>query len=161
MISNDQALVAVARMGGIRFFPSGDIERMEIAKILCAMVNWPPEKILRRYDTYPPSIIPYVEPEARLEWLVQTMNNHVSEWCGIAEMRAIFDKKFRSADGVKPNGCTVPGFTDDECESGCDVLSLSRAEARDQAYLPQPGDEPIGDEFKNLIAATVEKKRIG
>lgn len=161
MVTEAEAMVAVARMAGLmKFVPSGEIERGEIARQLMLMVNWNPavkrygyDKAGKRYE------IAYVQPSDRLEWLIRCCAR-VAEWPGVAELRGLFSQRFPLADAPEENPvCNIPGYSDDECLSGTDFLSVERA-AQEQKYLPQPGDEPIGDDLLKQIATVAESRRI-
>lgn len=152
MITNEDALIAVARIAGmVKFVPSGDIERSEIANTLMQMVNWPPERKLYRYDDDGRRVeIPYVPPAARLERFVRFFCM-IEEWPGGSQMRAVYCKMYAPADGIDIRGCSVPGFMDEQSESGTDLLSLYRG--KEPPLLRQPGDEPIGEDLRKRISA--------
>jgi hypothetical protein len=56
-----------------------------------------------------------------LQWLVNTMVNHVGKWYGPVELRGVLCWKYRPADGISAN-CSVAGFTPDDGEE----ISLER-----------------------------------
>jgi len=158
MINETQAMEAIDRLDVLTFF--GNLSgpaKAEVAKLLMNLVNWPESK--RRYDNSvdPPRLLPYVEPEVRLNRLVNVLINHVGTWPGPAEVRAIYCKMYPPADGIDGGSSITPGFTDDECEARTDLLSLNRPP--EPKYLPQPGDESC-DDLKALIEKTAAAKAI-
>lgn len=85
---------AVGALGVLKYFPSGADNREMIMVLL--------QNICDRKD--------------RLAWLVNTLLNHVGEWPGPAQLRAIYAVRFRPADGVEGPTCTIGGFTPGDCE---------------------------------------------
>jgi hypothetical protein len=57
-----------------------------------------------------------VATEAQLKWLMDAQTNRVGEWHGPAQLRALFNTQFRSADGIEGQACEVTGFTPADCE---------------------------------------------
>lgn len=131
MISETQAADAVDELSGIRYFPRGDATvKAVIIKALCAFVGEPHQ----------------------LRWLVDTANNHMREWMGIAELRALYCKRFTPADGVAVQGCLIEGFTDDDCETAY------RERVSQRKFLPATGDTPVTDEDKKEMAKLIDRK---
>lgn len=156
MITLADAMTAVSRMELMAFFntvPEG--ARALIAEELMEMVNWPRTRPLKNGLG---EVIPYVEPIDRLQRLMKALKI-VREWPGMSEIRGLYCRMYRPADGIENPTCNIPGFTDEECENGVDYLSLNRAPAK--AFLPAPDDEPIGqdfqEKFKQLVAAKTVK----
>lgn len=147
MISLDEAIAAVDQFEVLTYFDRVKAPaRLKIAEMLMAMVNWPESRVQR--NGYGP--IPYIHPVDRLKWLIGAMTNgQYNEWPGIAEVRGVFCSRYTPADGINAYA-TNPVYAPSE-----DPIIPEPPK-----YLPQPGDEPIGDEFKNLIAAAAEKKRM-
>jgi hypothetical protein len=102
-------------------------------------------------------------PEMRLEWLVTAMIEDVGVWPdgGMKELRGLYCSKFPPADG-KEVVCSLPGFSPEDAEAGNVAPSLMKLRAPEvpQKYLPEPGDEPIGDDLTKKLAEVVERKRI-
>lgn len=147
MISFDEATKAVTQFELMKFFGQMSAgARSQIAEELMAMVNWSPERPLKNGLG---EVIRYVEPRVRLARLMTALKT-VDEWPGMAQIRAVYCKMYLPADGILVDYCTIPGFTEEECESGSDILSLGRAP--EPKYLPQPGDEPVGDLSKAIAA---------
>lgn len=142
---------AVTILGAkMKFVPREDLDRALIADELMDMVNWPASRLLFRYDTEQPTLLPYVTPKARLDWLVAMLCAHVADWPGMAQVRGVFCCRFRCADGKDVQHCDLPGFTDFECSvegvtSGLSVVRNSLPPQEPQRYLPAPDDEPIGE----------------
>jgi hypothetical protein len=156
MITIDQATEAVSNFELMQYFNTiSEGGRTKIAEELVAMVNWPRERVLR--NGYGEAIA-YVEPIDRLKWLLKQCKR-VSEWPGMAQIRALYCLRFKPADGVEMEYCTIPGYTLDELESGTDFLSLDRGKQPEQKYIPAPDDEPIGDDLMKQIARVAEAKR--
>ena len=139
MISMDDAMDVVADMEvNMAYFTLSPEARVKAAKQLMAMVNWPPEKIVKNGHG---EVVPYVEPSERLAWLSRQLAK-VKTWPGMGEVRGLYCLKFTPADGIECD-CTLPGITDDGRFVGEDAVGIEAAP--EPKYLPQPGDEPIGD----------------
>lgn len=156
MISHAEAMKAVERMELMAFFSTvSEGARALIAEELMEMINWPPDRPLRNGHG---ELIPYVEPRVRLDRLMKALKK-VKEWPGMAEIRGLYCRMYRPADGDENPSCNIPGFSDEECASGVDYLSLERPPAK--PYLPAPEDEPIGEDIqeqlKQLVAAKTFK----
>lgn len=96
MISTEQAERGMARMGILKFYPSEPASRKEIMRLLIKMVST-------------------VE---QLDWLVNTMIDHIGEWPGPAELRAVFTTRFKPLDGIEGKGySSLPGFTPGDIEA--------------------------------------------
>src|SRR5947207_2859935 len=79
----------------------------------------------------------FVRNENEVRWLVRTTLDHMREWRGIAELRALYCTRYPPLDGIDPGPCcTVPGFTAADSERMI-------GESRPQKYLPTPGDSQI------------------
>ena len=77
----------------MKYFPPGPGARSEVMALLAAMVDTP----------------------ENLEWFRVTLRDHVSEWPGLGEIRAIYCSSKRPADGIEGAGySTTPGFTAEE-----------------------------------------------
>lgn len=162
MITHDQAMAAVERFDCILYFNQlSSTARAEIAELLMKLVNDPVRRSRPGYwideEFFPGEPIPYVDPKDRLEWLVQAMINNVAAWPGPMELRAIYCRRFLPADGQTVQS-ELPGFTAEEIEAGCAASCLSAPVAQ-QAYLPQPGDEPVGALAGEVMAVAVQKRR--
>jgi hypothetical protein len=57
-----------------------------------------------------------VATEEQLKWLMDALINRVGEWHGPAQLRALFNTRFRPADGIEGGVCEVAGFTPADCE---------------------------------------------
>lgn len=148
MITKQEALEAVEKFDVLVYFDKVTPgARLQIAEELMDMVNWPSDRVLR--NGYGP--IPYIEPRVRLDRLVNLMVKRVGTWPGVAEMRGLYCKMYKPADGIEVSICNIPGFTDEECENGVDYLSIDRAR-KEPKFIPAPDDEPIGEDFKRQIA---------
>lgn len=154
MVSFEDAMKVVARMELMAYFNTVSPEaRTMIAEELMAMVNWPEERVVRNGH----GVVPYVEPKDRLAWLVQQLKK-VSAWPGMPEIRGIYCLRFTPADGVFAECDRVAlVVTDDGKLVGNDpVLALEAGREKEQAYLPGPDDEPIGD-VKDQIAGAANR----
>lgn len=125
--------------------------RVMIAEELMAMVNWPPDRELKNGLG---ETIKYTEPSVRLERLMRALKS-VTEWPGMAQIRAVYCKMYKPADGIEVSSCTIPGFTDEEIEAHADYFTLNRAP--EPKYLPKPDDEPVGEDIKALIGSAAKK----
>jgi len=73
----------VSTISAMKYFPAGDAGvRDEIMDLLAAMVA----------------------TAADLEWFRRTLRDTVSEWPGLAELRAIYCTSRRPADGIEGKG---------------------------------------------------------
>jgi len=88
MITKEQAGIAVSRMAVIKYFPSEDMARAELARMLIRMV-----------DT-----------GEQLEWLVRSVVENCEEYPGPKEIRGIFCTRYKPLDGVEV-WSAIPGFT--------------------------------------------------
>ncbi len=150
MITIEEANQAVNQFELMKYFHLLSPEaRNLVAEELMAMCNWPKDRILRNAHG---ETIPYIHPRVRLAWLMLALKP-VDEWPGMAQIRGLFCKRFKPADGIEVASCNIPGYTDEECESAHLSLPLP-------AYIPQPGDEPMGDEIPKQIAKAAKVKRI-
>lgn len=95
MISETQAVEAVGELGAIPYFPREAAPQAAIMRALCAFVGEP----------------------WHLRWLVDTANNHMREWRGIAELRALYCVRFKPADGIEGSQCSIAGYTPADCEA--------------------------------------------
>ena len=85
---------AVGHLSMMKFFPASDVTQQAIMQLLKRMVG----------------------TREQLNWLTQTLINHVTEWPGAAEIRGLFCTKYRPSDGIDGN-CTLPGWTQLDFES--------------------------------------------
>ena len=151
MVTFEDAMKVVARMELMAYFNTVSPEaRTLIAEELMAMVNWPPERIVR--NGY--GVVPYVEPRERLAHLAKQLKK-VKDWPGMTEIRGLYCLRFTPADGVMAD-CTLPGITDDGVFVGEDAIGI--AAVPEPVYLPAPGDEPIGGMLGDIAAAA---KKLG
>jgi len=96
LITENQASEAVDELGSIPYFPRGDVgAKASIMRALCAFVDRP----------------------ERLAWLVDTAVNRMTKWDGVAGLRSLYCVRFRPADGIEGNTCTIQGFTPADCEA--------------------------------------------
>lgn len=86
---------AILQMGTLKFFPAESTTRAVIMDLLSRIVS----------------------TESQLEWLVRTLIDHIGEWPGPAQMRALYATRFRPADGIEGPHCTLGGFTPAESET--------------------------------------------
>lgn len=91
MITDEEAMRAVAGMRLCRYFPSDEFQRAQIAAILIKMVN----------------------TKRELDWLVETQANF--DWKGPQELRGLFCSKFRPRDGIETVSSNS-GFTPEDGE---------------------------------------------
>lgn len=126
---------AVGALGILKYFPSGADNREMIMVLM--------QNICDRKD--------------RLVWLVNTLLNHVGEWPGPAQLRAIYASRWTPADGVHGPPCTIHGFTADDMESNWQARQLTESQQR---YLPTPDDMRVTDEERERIAALERKVKL-
>ncbi len=74
------------------------------------------------------------ETPDRLDWLVSMLENHVGEWPGPAQLRALYATRWRPADGIEGTSCAIAGRTPADSES----LSLAEHEDRKQIEAATP-----------------------
>ena len=119
----------VATISATRYFPSDNHHvRAELLELLADMVG----------------------TGEQMDWMRRVFRDQITEWPGLAEVRAVFCTRFRPADGIEGKRySTVAGFTAGDIET-------ESITARKQRYLPQPGDEPIGD-LKLLVGKAVKQ----
>jgi hypothetical protein len=92
-----------------------------------------------------------VATEGQLKWLMDAQVNRVGEWHGPAQLRALFNTRFRSADGIEGEACEVAGFTPADCErdfferQSAETNRMLAAAKREQLLGPA---EPL-----NIVAA--------
>lgn len=89
-----QIAEAVAVMGALKYFPAEATVRLVVMQLLQSMCD--------RND--------------RLDWLVKTLINHVGEWPGTAQLRALYATQWHPADGDEGPHCTIAGFTPYDAE---------------------------------------------
>jgi hypothetical protein len=94
VISLNQANIAVSRLAALAYYPQEVIARSEIAAMLVRMVSTPEQ----------------------LEWLVRQFIDHVGEWKGPRELRAVFCTKFKPADRIE-EWSGLSGYTASDSES--------------------------------------------
>lgn len=138
-LTNEEAMKAVQRMGILKYFPSDDIAREEISAMLIDMIE------TDQWGT----------AQSKLDWLIRALRDNVGEWPGPKELRGVYCCKFRPSDGIEAFS-TLAGFVQDEGERA----SCLSAPAKEVVYLPEPGDEPIGD-LEKQIALVAKKKKVG
>jgi hypothetical protein len=137
-----EAMKAVDRMSILKYFPTAQVAKEEIADMLVQMIQtdqWGDER-------------------DKLNWLVKAMRDNVGEWPGPAELRAVYCCKFKPSDGINAYS-SLPGFSGEDQEDGRQASCLSAPV--DQSYLPAPDDEPIGADFMKQIETLAKAKRIG
>lgn len=59
----------------------------------------------------------FVDRRERLRWLVSSAVEFMTQWQGVAELRALYCVRFRPADGIEGKTCTIQGFTPADCEN--------------------------------------------
>lgn len=75
----DAIVQAVRRMSILKYFPSDEVARVEIMRLLDRLVSTPEQ----------------------LDWLVNALIDEVGEWPGPKEVRGIFCTRFPPKDGVE------------------------------------------------------------
>lgn len=115
MISENDAIGAVGELGAIPYFPRDEGAHTAIMRALCAFVG----------ETW------------HLRWLVDTAVNRMSEWRGVAELRALYCVRFKPADGIEGNVCTIQGYTPADCEAAHSLppVDFKKLGAADSAAL--------------------------
>jgi hypothetical protein len=128
----------VADFGMLRFFPSGESERLAIMRLLRTMVGTSDE----------------------LLWLRDAMMNHVGEWRGPAELRGVYcaygvmtgavlrPGGWKPADGIRAESST-PGYTQQDRNSKYIELESQQT----AGFLPSEsisGKFASGAEMKHL-----------
>ncbi len=152
MISFEDAMEVVEDMEvNMAYFTLSPNARAKAGMQLMAMVNWPPDRVVKNGHG---EVIPYVTPKERLAWLSRQLMK-VKTWPGMGEVRGLYCLRFTPADGIEAD-CTLPGVTDDGRFMGEDAIGID-APPEEQPYLPQPGDEPIGDDFRAMVAGAAKK----
>ncbi len=117
---SDQIDQAMDDLATIPYFPQADNVRAAVMDNLLRFVAGPEEFL----------------------WLVRTTVATAKQWCGVAEMRALYCTRYRPVDGLKPEPqCALPGFTPSDLEA-----EYTRSIARPQRYLPKPEDTPMTPE---------------
>ncbi len=94
-MTNKDLTAAVGELSAIPYFPQDSSARLAIAV----------------------QIGKFVEDGRRLRWLVDTAVNHMTEWNGIAGLRALYCVSYKPADGIEGIECAVQGFTPADCEA--------------------------------------------
>jgi hypothetical protein len=112
-ITQDHLALAIASMSILKYFPMDEIQHRVMADFLRKLCG-------------------HVEG---LSWLVSQLVNRVGEWPGPAQVRGIYCTRFKPKDGIEDeSGCTIPGFTPDDCEGRnkrLDApLAIGQAEAK-------------------------------
>ena len=146
-MNQDDLAVAILRISEVvTYFPHGGMVKSELGRMLPKMIGTKDETYVDRTWT----------PKDRLDWITDALIYGVGKWPegGLAEVRGLYCRKFKPADGIETE-CTLPGFTH---ESRSPFLGAAPVE---HPYLPQPGDEPVGEEFMKQIADVAKAKRIG
>lgn len=139
-LTPEELITAVDRMEVLRYFPSSKPARDEIASLLSEMIQ------TDQWGT----------AQSKLDWLIRALRDNVGEWPGPKELRGVYCCKFRPSDGIEAFS-VLPGFVQDDGEERASCLS---APAKETVYLPEPGDEPIGD-LEKQIALVAKKKKVG
>ncbi len=135
MIPADKMDMAVLRIAEcMTYFPQSVVFKAEFTAFLERMIG---SANIKSHG------IDYT-PEMRLEWLTQALI-YLSKWPeeGMREVRGMYCCKFKPADGMEAYS-SLPGFCAQDIESGCWAPCLGPP-TQWHAYLPQPGDEPIGE----------------
>jgi hypothetical protein len=148
MITIAEAMKVVAWMELTPYFSGISEEgRVLLGEELMAMVNWPPERILRNGHG---EILPYVEPKERLAWILTRVKT-LKVWPGIGQIRGMYCLRFKPADGIEAD-CDreLLGITDDG--------RFAEDDRPEQKYLPGPGDEPIGDLAEHIAGVAKRLK---
>lgn len=94
MIGIGACLNAVGRLTLLKYFPTDPAAHAGLAELLHGMVS----------------------NESQLDWLVQTLINHVGEWPGPKEVRGLFCSQFQPADGIETH-TSIAGFSPADCEA--------------------------------------------
>lgn len=119
-ITKEHADFAVRRLSCIPYFPSDEIAREEIARVLFRLV-----------DT-----------TEHLNWLVMAFVDRIKQWHGPGELRAVYCTKFKPKDGVETDS-SLAGFTADDGESDFKKLQPPRSQRMISAgAFELPGLEP-------------------
>jgi len=79
-ITSKEFARAAERLSILRYYPTGEKARDEIALVLKRLCSTP----------------------AQLEWLVRQMIDGVGEWRGPVDLRRVYAQRFKPADGVEP-----------------------------------------------------------
>lgn len=119
-ITNENLAMALCQLSLMKYFPSEPMQQKGLAVFLQRLCGH----------------------REGLEWLVQNLVNHVSEWPGPAEVRGIYCTRFKPADGIENFNCTLPGFTPEDGEMASatrDVAALPQGEARGLLESIAPG----------------------
>jgi hypothetical protein len=95
-----------------------------------------------------------VATEAQLKWLMDAQINRVGEWHGPAQLRALFNTQFRSADGIEGEACEVAGFTPADCER--DYFERQSAETNRMLAAAKREQKLLGPAEPLNIAAAVK-----
>lgn len=94
---DDMATQAVEELATLPYFPASEGARKAIMRHILAICDRP----------------------ERLEWLVDAALAHLRAWEGLATLRALYATRWRPADGIEGDTCTVPGFTPEDSEMAC------------------------------------------
>lgn len=161
MITIEDAHDAVEKFDGLLFFDKvSPAIRADIADVLVRLVNM--QEGDKRESNLRYQKLAFVTPEERLKKFVRLVTTKsAGTWMGIPQLIALYATQFIAADPelvVNPEFCTVPGFTADEYADNIHATAIEAP--REQAYLPQPGDEPIGDDIHEKIKQLVVAKSV-
>lgn len=129
MLSKEGINRAVSRIALMNFFPASDPNARAV--------------IIEE-------IISICESDAQAMWLARRMSQVFAEWPGLTEMRALFCKRFRPADGLEVTSQIFPSGFPSEQELGelhIEGLPVAR---KPLAIVPK------SDEMKRLPAPSLE-----
>lgn len=93
--TTEEITKSVERLGALKFFPADPAARVVVMDLLRRMCG----------------------EKEHLTWLIYVLINHVGEWPGPAQMRALYATRFKPADGDEGPYCTIAGFTPVEAEA--------------------------------------------
>ena len=124
---------AVGELAQLKFFPSDELARAGIMKLLLRLVEF------GRVD--------------QLEWLVRAMVDTVGTWNGPLELRGVFCTRFKPADGTEADCALTPGFSPEAMEARSatqHIPALPAPQAR--ALLAGVVKAEDGEDVESIIA---------
>lgn len=101
------------------------------------------------------ALMRFVAGGNELQWLIHTAVDHLREWRGVAELRALYCTQFRPLDGKNGGACQIAGFTPEDCEREFQKRTVRK-------YLPAPEEiqtEEDRIEHRKLQARLAELAR--
>ena len=157
MITTPQAVEAVGRFDLLPYFDKvSDQSRAELAEILVAMCNMPPNDPRERNGHG--QQIPYVAPIERLRRFTRVLTTQVSAWPGPAGMIDLYNAMYTPADKFYKRSDGAGMIGDIPCDDIVTASGVLEAPA-EQKYLPGPDDEDCSD-LHAQIAELAGRKRL-